>query len=218
MPDDLHSSTIRADFLRWTALSLQRDSKPDSRCWCKLHLCLYTYCPSWKYYIAQPRALAACVLSSDEALDDAWCCWAYYVPTAGKEGAHLKIVWHSLDDFLYHWYSKHTKDIHYHWTTIALELGMSREELASSCLSVHLESCPLPFSAVGLQTVPKSLPDRWDGHNKLVFGPPWYVTIRGDFLPVSITLLSLQLALLQLMFSIRDRQTRVHLALGLCPH
>ena len=59
MPDDLGSSTIRADFLRWTALSLQRDWKPDSRCWCNLHLCLYMYCPSWKYCIAQPRAFAA---------------------------------------------------------------------------------------------------------------------------------------------------------------
>ena len=182
MPDDLGSPTIRADFLRWTALSLQRDWKPDSRCWCNLHLCLYMYCPSWKYCIAHPRAFAACVLSSDVALEDPWCCWACYVPTSGKEGAHLKTVWHTLDDFLYHWYNKHSKDIHYRWTTIALELGISREELASACLSVNLDSCPLPSSDVGLQTVPKSLPDRpWYGHNALVRGPPWNVTIRGDF-------------------------------------
>ena len=76
----IFASTIRADFLRWTALSLQRD-------WCNLRLCLYVYSPSWKYCIAHSRAFAACVLSSDEALDDAWRCWACYVPTAGKEGA-----------------------------------------------------------------------------------------------------------------------------------
>ena len=108
-----------------------------------------------------------------------------YVPTSGKEGAHLKTVWHTLDDFLYHWYNKHSKDIHYRWTTIALELGISREELASACLSVNLDSCPLPSSDVGLQIVPKSLPDRpWYGHNALVRGPPWNVTIRGDFASV----------------------------------
>ena len=117
----------------------------------------------------------------------------------------------SLDDFLYHWYNKHSKDIHYRWTTIALDLGISREELASACLSVNLDTCPLPSSAVGLLTVPKSLPDRRDGHNKLVFGPPWNVTIRGDF-----TLLSLQFALLQRTFSIRDRQRKFHQALGFC--
>ena len=69
---------------------------------CNLHLCLHMYCPSWKYCIAHPRAFAACVLSSDEALDDAWCCWACYVPTTWKEGARLRTVWPSLDFFLYH--------------------------------------------------------------------------------------------------------------------
>ena len=66
--EDLGSPASRADFLRWTALSLQRDWKPFSRCWCNLHLCLYMFCPSWKYSVAHPRSLAACVLSSDESL------------------------------------------------------------------------------------------------------------------------------------------------------
>ena len=61
-----------------------------------------------------------------------------------------------------HWYDKHSKDIHYRWTTIALELGISREQVASACLSVNLETSPLPSSALGLQTVPKSLPPHCD--------------------------------------------------------
>ena len=45
----------------------------------------------------------------------------------------------------------------------------------------ELGRLPFAFLCLGFADCSEVLPDRWDGHNKLVFEPPWNVTIRGDF-------------------------------------
>ena len=179
MPEDLESPTIHADFLSvglpW-ASSAMGSRIVDVGAICAFASICTLHPGSWKHSASHPRSFAACVLSSDESLEDACCCWACYVPTAGKEDCLA-----FFDSFLYQWCLKHARDIHYRWSTIALELETSRAELASTHLGVNLDTCALPCASLGLQAVPRSLPPRADGHNKLVFGPPWNVTIRGHF-------------------------------------
>ena len=59
MPEDASSLFFRDDFLRWTALSLQRDWSGDSRRWPNVHIGLYLYESSAEWPCAHPRCLAA---------------------------------------------------------------------------------------------------------------------------------------------------------------
>ena len=80
MPEDVSHPCFREDFVRWTALSLQRDWSGDSRCWPNVHIGLYLYESSAEWPCAHPRCLAAGALSQDESLDEPWICWACFKP------------------------------------------------------------------------------------------------------------------------------------------
>ena len=65
MPEDVSHPCFRDDFVRWTALSLQRDWQGDSRCWPNVHIGLYLYEESANWPCAHLRCLAAGALSQD---------------------------------------------------------------------------------------------------------------------------------------------------------
>ena len=179
MPEDICQPCFREDFVRWTALSLQRDWGADSRCWPNVHIGLYLYEGSADWPCAHPRCLAAGALSQDETLAEPWICWACFKP-AGP-GAHAKTSWRTQSDFIDHWYSSHAKPLHKRWTYLARDVQLSPNELAIACLGVNLDDCPLPATSEGLKCVPKGLPKLSRGHNPLVYGPPWFCGIRGRY-------------------------------------
>ena len=179
MPEDPSLPCFCDDFVRWTALSLQRDWQGDSRCWPNVHIGLYLYEESADWPCAHPRCLAAGALSQDEFLDEPWICWACFKP-AGP-GAHAKTSWRTQADFIDHWYAVHAKPLHRRWTYLARDIQLSPNDLAVACLGVRLDECPLPRTSEGIKCVPKGLPKLSRGHNQLVFGPPWFCGIRGRF-------------------------------------
>ena len=123
MPEDICQPCFKEDFVRWTALSLQRDWGADSRCWPNVHIGLYLYEGSAEWPCAHPRCLAAGALSQDESLDEPWICWACFKP-AGP-GAHAKTSWRTQSDFIDHWYSSHAKPLHKRWTYLARDVQLS---------------------------------------------------------------------------------------------
>ena len=122
MPEDVCHPCFREDFVRWTALSLQRDWSGDSRCWPNVHIGLYLYEGSAEWPCAHPRCLAAGALSQDESLDEPWICWACFKP-AGP-GAHAKTSWRTQSDFIDHWYASHAKPLHKRWTYLARDIQL----------------------------------------------------------------------------------------------
>ena len=92
MPEDASLPYFRGDFLRWTALSLQRDWEGSSRCWPNLRVGLYLYEPSADWPCSHPRSFAAGALSQDEALPEPWVCWACYNQQVPKRHGNLRTL------------------------------------------------------------------------------------------------------------------------------
>ena len=181
MPPDLDSVTLKADFLQWTLRSLARDWKHGARAWVNLHVSLYMFTPS-KYWVAHPRCLAACSISGDASLGERFCFWSCHLPNKKSEGeGHCKSLWPTLDDFIWHWYHSHACDAHFDWDSIAIHLGLTREDLAFTLLSIDLGATPLPTKAEAIAVLPDLLPPRPQGHNVLIFAKPGYRVQEGGF-------------------------------------
>ena len=168
---DPNDPSWKDDFLAWTLRDTRKSWCAGERTWVNLHIALYLYDPTRKYPIAHPRAFAACSIAGDAALPERFCWSCQNITTGGT----AKSLWPDMDSFTYHWHQVHASQLQTDWTELALQFGLTIDDLSWALLALDLLESPLPCARETLKAIPKVMPPKRDGHNKRIDDSPWYV-------------------------------------------
>ena len=172
MPTDTCMPEWKDEFLAWTLRDLRKSWRAGERAWVNLHIALYLYDPTYKYPVAHPRAFAACSVAGDAALPERYCCWSCQNMTSSGTA---KSLWPDMDSFTYHWHQVHASQLNDDWTDLALNNGVTIDDLSWALLGIDLQESPLPRAREALKAIPKVMPAKRDGHNDKIYESPWFV-------------------------------------------
>ena len=172
MPVDTSMPSWKDEFLSWTLRDMRKSWRAGERAWVNLHIALYLYDPTYKYPVAHPRAFAACSVAGDAALPERFCCWSCQNMTSSGTA---KSLWPDMNSFTYHWHQAHASQLQDDWTELALQHGVTIDDLSWALLGLDLLESPLPRAREALKAIPKVMPPKRDGHNEKIYESPWFV-------------------------------------------
>ena len=75
-----------------------------------------------------------------------------------------KSLWPDMDSFTYHWHQVHASQLNDDWTDLALNNGVTIDDLSWALLGIDLQESPLPRAREALKAIPKVMLAKRDGH------------------------------------------------------